>query len=1407
MWAESNRILKIYWDLFRTEYLNFLRERSSAFRQKAGNTQLIPKLDEIVMVKTDNVKNKLLWPLARVTHLSEGEDKQARIATVKMANGKVRQRPIHHLYPLELNDYDKPLSGSRQMVLAALLLLAAPTFVEGRGERPCTSPPEKLERFDAQDCRPNGFVIYTNTTYNEHRFAVRELCYVEHECDFGHLRRDADLHKRRKTCGLECRCPEWALDCSHYKGMSGSEQQQRNRHNTIDVIDSLKSELLPWVCGIEQSSKCPFPVNIKLYTVELLDGSQWTVNALHLSHEQYHEGDLRCLYGYNFTTQGYNNLNGTITGTPEVCEVYSCNSSSKNFCWKPHVDRVYLNSPVGKVQIQAWGTVDTHVYVHNRSISAAYNSESFRLKCHDHGVEVYADEMMSKLELCVEEHCIWLSGNITIPINVSFPHHRLEHDHVVTAYVWKNHHKVVEHSEFCEAVDFCKIHSCLFCYKMIECVTPVTVIAFISLFYMTAACTVLGSTRLIFRLLSNRYSTVKQYAVTDLTFSKTVNAECCETSFGGNSERISASVPGKSRSGGPPLRRTLPTTEMPPLRITIGLVATIIAVSLPRANACTKTASITVPDTRCYRNESGLICQFEHNTRLPVVGNNSEFCFLMNHEKQSTFGSVRIWPQPLNLRCSKEDVRFSRPHNFRVNSIKRCANSGSCEGMQCSLTNDTSIIPELGAVPHSYPSIAYYKDSCGCAGCFCFYCGTGCLFIRIYSQPTSTDVQEIYKCSWDPVLPLKIEITEGHKQRTYFSFVSYDKSYSDSELEISLISASYGPFEQLNSDFIDNRMHAAIVKHTINPTLKCDDARSARYMECRMPYNPCSCEEANSMAVCRCPSIDDYTVALDRHDLQLPLYDGNLKFEFVNRTIIAKTLHGLSELQLTFKNITLQQLSDESTCEMKHINLKGCHNCGLKSTLTYRCATNFGSVVAHASCTHVSFPVRCDENGTAQTQKIAFDHHIVSESCVLTCPRSKTNFKLRAYLKGADSYAQLLDTQYGGWASFPLEIPNILSLIWKSFFIGHLKFWAFFSIFCWLALSIGLIIALKFFKLMPCFMFVLVINIHFRPSMADLREPEGADHIPADIEKLTEAEEKYLAGEPTIEQNGPPQPAEAEPENAVADDDILSEAGDEGANPAPEPAPNVTYADQLSDTDCNARWRRGRFYTWPEVSTGPGMQSRRTLLQLVDELVTSLGYDDLDALLSEPKGRGTINPYLPKLHVFVPEMRMWIEPVRMAPQKATTYIMAPKSKPPYNRTELSLDDIYKKKGMALRQPQLNLVYCGIWGNWPLERLFVGQGAKLERSQQAINQAVSSIRKEYKTEKYLKTVENPKNPEISNQPNNAVNGVRKVQYSNNLRVQVQDKPSTSGTQRPAPRPPPTSVRCNECGNRVQIPRSA
>lgn len=42
-WADSNRILKTFWDLFRTEYLNYLRERTSLFPKQSGSTGNFPQ--------------------------------------------------------------------------------------------------------------------------------------------------------------------------------------------------------------------------------------------------------------------------------------------------------------------------------------------------------------------------------------------------------------------------------------------------------------------------------------------------------------------------------------------------------------------------------------------------------------------------------------------------------------------------------------------------------------------------------------------------------------------------------------------------------------------------------------------------------------------------------------------------------------------------------------------------------------------------------------------------------------------------------------------------------------------------------------------------------------------------------------------------------------------------------------------------------------------------------------------------------------------------------------------------------------------------------------------------------------------------------------------------------------------
>lgn len=96
-----------------------------------------------MLVKVANVKNKLLWPLARILKVSTGEDNQVRVAEARgkgprqTTKGKQLQRPIHHLYPLELNDYDARPSrtNSRAAVIAALMLLVTGAFAEGESDR------------------------------------------------------------------------------------------------------------------------------------------------------------------------------------------------------------------------------------------------------------------------------------------------------------------------------------------------------------------------------------------------------------------------------------------------------------------------------------------------------------------------------------------------------------------------------------------------------------------------------------------------------------------------------------------------------------------------------------------------------------------------------------------------------------------------------------------------------------------------------------------------------------------------------------------------------------------------------------------------------------------------------------------------------------------------------------------------------------------------------------------------------------------------------------------------------------------------------------------------------------------------------------------------------------------------
>lgn len=100
-----NYSLDSFWKRWRREYLLELREAHRHHRS-SGKTQLSE--GDIVVVYTDK-QPRSCWQLGRIERLFIGSDGQKRAATVRVSkNGRTStlDRPIQHLYPLEIVSHE-----------------------------------------------------------------------------------------------------------------------------------------------------------------------------------------------------------------------------------------------------------------------------------------------------------------------------------------------------------------------------------------------------------------------------------------------------------------------------------------------------------------------------------------------------------------------------------------------------------------------------------------------------------------------------------------------------------------------------------------------------------------------------------------------------------------------------------------------------------------------------------------------------------------------------------------------------------------------------------------------------------------------------------------------------------------------------------------------------------------------------------------------------------------------------------------------------------------------------------------------------------------------------------------------------------------------------------------------------
>uniref|UniRef100_A0AAF5Q3S8 Integrase_H2C2 domain-containing protein n=1 Tax=Wuchereria bancrofti TaxID=6293 RepID=A0AAF5Q3S8_WUCBA len=103
-WESTLKTLNVFWEIRRTEYLTSLRERTQReITSSKGAQKRTPKKGEIVLLNESGIPRGM-WKLLRIKDIKIDKDGKVRNVQVETPTGKLLDRPINVLYPLEVNE-------------------------------------------------------------------------------------------------------------------------------------------------------------------------------------------------------------------------------------------------------------------------------------------------------------------------------------------------------------------------------------------------------------------------------------------------------------------------------------------------------------------------------------------------------------------------------------------------------------------------------------------------------------------------------------------------------------------------------------------------------------------------------------------------------------------------------------------------------------------------------------------------------------------------------------------------------------------------------------------------------------------------------------------------------------------------------------------------------------------------------------------------------------------------------------------------------------------------------------------------------------------------------------------------------------------------------------------------------
>ena len=118
-WETQQRATSHFWEVWRSDYLQSLRERSIFTHRTWRRIPRTPQIGEVVLVGSPpEIKGRTpkgAWRLGLIVELEPSADGQVRAAKVKLGSGNVVRRALNFLVPLEVrsNNVEADRSGTQ----------------------------------------------------------------------------------------------------------------------------------------------------------------------------------------------------------------------------------------------------------------------------------------------------------------------------------------------------------------------------------------------------------------------------------------------------------------------------------------------------------------------------------------------------------------------------------------------------------------------------------------------------------------------------------------------------------------------------------------------------------------------------------------------------------------------------------------------------------------------------------------------------------------------------------------------------------------------------------------------------------------------------------------------------------------------------------------------------------------------------------------------------------------------------------------------------------------------------------------------------------------------------------------------------------------------------------------------